>query len=111
VIPDLNASGRFLRGATESGILQDDMMQNHTHPDAGHNHATYLSNYGYPDGSSDRTANYYWMESWRGTAVWKNTNTTYANLQGPSEWGGNTPRVGNETRLVNMSVVWIMRVR
>jgi hypothetical protein len=111
VIPDLNAAGRFLRGATESGILQDDMMQNHRHLDSGHNHATYLSNYGYPDGCSDRTANYYWMESWRGTAVWKDTNTSYANLQGPSDYGGNAPRIGNETRPVNMSVVWIIRVR
>ncbi len=111
VIPDLNASGRFLRGATESGILQDDMMQNHTHPDAGHYHSFNLSNNGYPDGGGDRTPENYWMEWYRGNNIWKNTNTTYANLQGPSEWGGNSPRVGNETRPVNMSVVWIMRVK
>lgn len=111
VIPDLNASGRFLRGATESGILQDDMMQNHRHLDSGHYHSFNLSNNGYPDGHSDRTANNYWMEHWRGNNIWKNTNTTHADLQGPSDWGGNTPRVGNETRPVNMSVVWIMRVK
>ena len=111
MIPDLNAAGRFLRGAIESGILQEDTMQDHTHLDSGHNHSFYVSDYGFPDGSSDRTANYYWMNPERGTNEWKQTDTKSANLGGPTTFGGNVPRTGSETRPVNMSVVWVIRVK
>jgi len=111
IIPDLNYSARFLRGATDSGTFQDDAMQEHTHLDSGHQHSTYLANNGWPDGAGDRAADYYWMESWRGAGVWKGTNTSYAALQGASSYGGNTARVDSETRPLNMSVVWIMRVK
>jgi len=38
--PDLNTSGRFLRGSSDgnAGVMQDDAVQDHTHLDDGHTH-------------------------------------------------------------------------
>ncbi|MCP4137996.1 MAG: tail fiber protein [bacterium] len=104
-IPDLNSSGQFLRGSSTSGVFQDDLMQNHNHTDSGHAH-----NYQYLDEGDSNTHQlddaYY-----RAVFVTGTTASGKANLGGPTLYGGNDPRVGNETRPVNMSVIWIMRVK
>ncbi|MCE5217807.1 hypothetical protein LLH03_12355 [bacterium] len=90
-IPNLNGDKRFLRGSTVSGDLQQDAMQGHYH------------------------ANKYQgiSVSGSGTIVSIQTGAGVSNttVQSPVTDGTNgTPRVANETRPINMSVVWILKV-
>jgi len=81
-IPNLNGNARFLRGGSTSGTLQADELKSHTH--------------GFSSGI--------------GTATEHGNNTPKA-----GEWVDGTYYVnytgGSETRPINMSVVWIMRVK
>jgi hypothetical protein len=104
-IPDLNRSGRFLRGSAESGIYQDDTFKSHSH-EHYHHVAT--------QGESDRDV------SSRGSIalIGRQGSDSKYELSGL----GTTPTLGitspsstrtgdAETRPKNMSVVWIMRVK
>ncbi len=99
VIPDLNSGGRFLRGSATSGTLQADAFQGHYHEiiDPGG-----INGHIVADSSN---------EAGIGPAL----NMTFhgsLNVGSPKTDNINgTPKIANETRPVNMSVVWIMRVK
>jgi microcystin-dependent protein len=119
-VPDLNSTGRFLRGGTTSGIEQDDAVQDHGHvpgslniADSGaHSHS--LDKYKLRNGSgflaeavADNAGDY---------AGTRNTATaTHGHPAGSFAGNTGSPTAGTrtdvETRPVNMSVVWIIRVR
>lgn len=109
-LPNLNGEQRFLRGGTTSGILQAQSLQTHTHHDSGHNHA-----FSRPRWFANETPNgngMYNPESNTADPQSSFTSPGYANLGPPVEIGNSGPVLhGPETRPVNMSVVWIMRVR
>ncbi len=94
VIPDLNGGARFLRGAAASGTMQADAFQ-------GHWHQTMYS--------INRNVN--------GTYDTRLSNTAENSIdsdkaRAPVTDGANgAPRTASETRPINMSVVWIMRVK
>ncbi len=99
VIVNLNGTGRFLRGAFASGTLQADAFQGHHHnlDSLGRSVLQLIAVGGTnvaPDGVGGVIGNFV-------TAT-----------AGPVADGSNgLPRLDNETRPTNMSVVWIMRVR
>lgn len=125
VIPNLNLvdqsdllegreGGAFLRGAPRSGELQQDELQTHTHQDRGHRHFRNAEHaaelawrnvspqpgaHGVPGPGPDRFFNLNQVES------------ATANLAGPTAFGAGAARHGAETRPVNMSVIWIMKVK
>ncbi len=94
VIPNLNGDARFLRGGTTSGTLQEDAFQ-------GHRHATSDLLYGF--------------EQIPGATLSTNpfsTRFNHPNILDPIDDGVNgPPRTADETRPINMSVVWIMKVK
>lgn len=98
--PNLNGSGRFLRGGAASGATQEDGMQGHWH-----------DIYGGQSGGGN------WVSNYDAASYQKATTTTAPNhlrALGPVEDTANgygAPRVENETRPKNMSVVWIMRIK
>lgn len=113
-IPDLNGAtdtynnqGLFVRGGSISGNYQEDQMQSHKHDDSGHQHYNTLRTGG--AGGSTPGAPYTWAPFTQ--AWWSNIN--HANLGDPTDsgTGAGTPRHGPETRPVNMSMVWIMRIK
>lgn len=75
VIPDLNAQGRFLRGNSISGIMQNDAMATHNHDQ-------------------------FW-----GSGAYTGVAGAY------SRFTGYETIVSGETRPINMSVVWIMKIK
>ncbi len=105
VIPNLNSQGRFIRGSSTSGIEQWDKMQSHKHLDSGHAHNTTNDriggggNNGLHPGGPDRCKSN--STSTSGKAILGNPTSSTA---------GKT-RHGSETRPVNISMVWIMRVK
>jgi len=88
--PNLNTKEKmFLRGGTTSGIGQADAFQGHRHS---------ITAWGYVAGSQCQEGSGFTINS---------------TIVGDSITDGvnGTPRTANETRPVNMSVVWIMRVK
>lgn len=83
VLPDLNGSGRFLRGGSVSGTLQADELRSHVHQQT-----TGACCGGLPDGILAQ------MHS----GQFGSTLNTIATG-------------GAETRPINMSVVWIIRIK
>lgn len=96
-LPDLNGDARFLRGGSVSGIPQADAFQDHGHD-------LYLrSNFGASGGGRDVGQE---------GANANQLMTTNDYVRDPIQINSNgVPRVDNETRPVNMSVVWIMRIK
>jgi hypothetical protein len=92
MIPDLNGGGRFLRGSATSGALQADAFQ-------GHKMKAELQVYARQYGGGDTYAS---APNW-------NQAELYSSIV--SDGVNGAPRIANETRPVNMSVVWIMRVK
>lgn len=109
-VPDLNSTARFLRGGNTSGVVQNDQMQTHTHTDSGHGHS-----FRRPRWFSNETRNgvsMYASEDFAADNQGSVTELGFADLGAPTDLGGGGgARHGEETRPVNMSVVWIMRVR
>jgi len=93
-IPNLNGGKRFLRGGSISGDLQADAMQ-------GHKHETGAQNVGTFGAGSVRV---------RGAFTSTGTNTCALSDVPVADSVNGTPRVADETRPINMSVVWIMKV-
>ena len=92
-IPNLNGDGRFLRGSSTSGTLQADAFQGHMH--APLNGSGFIGTGG--------------SNNWLGSGSSLSVNSTTDN---PVTDGVNgTPRTANETRPINMSVVWIMKIK
>lgn len=93
-VPNLNGNRYFLRGNGTSGPTEQDQFQGHRH-------------------SHSESANF----------VVADTGGTYSggafpafvrplSILDPTSDGSNgTPRTGSETRPVNMSVVWIIRIK
>lgn len=104
-IPDLNVKALFIRGGATSGVFQEDQMQSHTHIDSGHTHSSHDSDHNLTPHYVDYSSNEY------GEYHGATTGVGYANLGNPSESTAGPVRQGNETRPVNMSMVWIMRVK
>ena len=100
-IPNLNGEGRFLRGAATSGTNQDDAFQGWAAAIAG--------------SSGGNEGN---VGGLNGTGSSGNIRIGSAPNSGAvfyprfvSDGTSGTPRVASETRPVNMSVVWIMKVK
>jgi len=89
-VPDLNGSGRFLRGSATSGALQPDAFQ-------GHKMQSTLQVVGFQTGGGGLVQGDYWNQT-------PLTSTIVDD-------GHGAPRIADETRPINMSVVWIMRVK
>ena len=112
-IPDLNGDERFLRGGKDSGEEQIDWMQNHTHKDKGHTHyrnkeeAPEIAWRNVPaDGEfvadvGEKHIPYY-LDS---------VKSSKAILGKPTVFSEGVPRLGSETRPVNMSVIWIIKIK
>ncbi len=105
-IPNLNNEGRFLRGSNNSGTLQDDAVQAHKHNESGHSHIVSVNGHGQAGGYGN------YGTSYNGNAD-ISTSAAYVDLGNPvdSGTGAGTVRIANETRSINMSVVWIMRIK
>lgn len=109
-VPDLNGAtdefsgkGLFVRGGAVSGNYQEDQMQSHKHDDSGHSHSGWVHGGGhYVYGHEHHN---HWEANLHGVG------TGHANLGDPTETGAGAPRHGEETRPVNMSMVYIMRVK
>ncbi len=121
-VPDLNGEGRFLRGGKESGIDQADQMQSHSHDDPGHTHsdeghyhlAATHSGSGpgqYEVGDRYPSAYDYGEAAPPTMSSSANIQPSETNLGNPAETDAGPPRHGAETRPINMSVIWIMKVR
>jgi len=99
-IPNLNGEGRFLRGSTVSGTMQEDAFQGHKHKDL------------YVDTTK---MGWYFTDAGAGAATFVITMPDTVNVLSvgnPSDDGTNgTPRTASETRPKNMSVVWIMKIK
>lgn len=98
VIPDLNGGSRFLRGSATSGIQQDDAFQGHLHWRNANNYYERVVNTDV-SGSNEIGA---------GSQAWIQLNETG---EAKNDGVSGTPKTANETRPINMSVVWIMRVK
>ena len=127
VIPNLNLvdrddelagheAGAFLRGAPQSGKFQQDQLQTHTHPDTGHRHPRNAE--GGPerilhtdDAAGAAHAQVDGAEA-NSNPVGELTGVSQARLGEPVNFERfDVVRHGTETRPVNMSVIWIMKVR
>ena len=97
-----NSRGVFLRGHTSSGVFENDAFQAHKHNDNGHTHSTNAITI---TGGGPSLAQ-------GGLSLPTATNGTgFADLTDPVASSGGTPRFGQETVAVNMSVVWVMRIK
>ena len=91
VLPDLNGPGRFLRGGTNSGILEEDAFQGHWH-----------------DVTHDAFSYQFLLEP--GSAYWGDCGDDFAT--GSLSIGGVLgARFAEETRPKNMGVPWILYLR
>lgn len=109
VIPNLNAArnawnskGSFLRGGSTAGVFEDDAFQGHYHraEKDSNIHEWYLSAGGFAllGGGNDVSRN-------------GATTTQYRAREAITDGTNGAPRYGMETTPVNMSVIWIMRVK
>jgi hypothetical protein len=112
-IPDLNGAldgkKKFLKGSLISGDVEEDAMQSHKHSEPGHSH--YISLHG--NGIGPGGWGNYAATGYNTTDQAAVSNSVQVQLGNPvdSGTGGGTPRIANETRPKNMSVVWIMRIK
>lgn len=94
-LPNLNGTRRFLRGGSNSGVEEADAFQ-------GHGHRLGIWKQGYDAGGHG------WDINTR-----QDTNTYFDKkvLQPVITPGYSPPRVDDETRPINMSVVWIIKIK
>ena len=88
-------------------MFQQDQLQAHKHVDAGHSHSIHDTNYYGTPANVDYSPNEY------GNRIpnYGQTSTNSAVIGDPVTSTGGSIRYGNETRPVNMSMVWIIRFR
>lgn len=91
-LPNLNGGARFLRGSGTSGTLQNDAFQSHAHGDGTNVNKDEATMAG---GASET------VRSVAGGVAQQIMNDGI----------GGVPRTATETRPINMSVVWIMRIK
>lgn len=91
-LPDLNGEKRFLRGDSTSGTNQADAFQGHA-PDLSGSGGGGGITYPIIDGNAPGRPYNGVFQGWISDGV------------------NGTPRIANETRPVNMSVVWIIRIK
>lgn len=100
-LPDLNTTARFLRGGTASGVMQSDAFQGHWHARRWTNTAG--PNYGVTYTSSSKADMD--MTGLTGEATnYGIGNATTDNVNG-------SPRTAVETRPVNMTILWIIKIK
>lgn len=116
IVPNLNdprqgwnSQGSFLRGGATSGTFEDDAFQGHGHSESsGHTHRerggirTDFSNFGGAIHGQDVP---------RPDLPEIRTDPTQVTVDSLVSTDGGTPRTTDETRPVNMSVIWIMKIR
>lgn len=112
VVPDLNGGRRFLRGGATSGTLEADALQSHRHADAGHGHT--MERPGWRDG--DSVTPLVMLHNQPSAILLPGLNgavsTGVANIGNPTnDPASSAVRTAGETRPLNMSVVWIMRIK
>jgi hypothetical protein len=128
-IPDLNGQARFLRGGSTSGTTQSDAMQGHAHPPgtlnitASGSHSHQMDAYRIRNGDSGNSLFQAVMPPGYSTSDGaKATSSSVSHTHAADAFAGatgsptsdgasGTPRTASETRPVNMSVVWVMRVK
>lgn len=99
-IPDLNGESRFLRGHEKSGVHQNHQLQTHKHKDSGHFHTT--GGIGVEHASPGGGA----LDQGIGAAHKNQVNEGFAQIGNPVN-----AEHGAETRPVNMTVIWIIKVK
>ena len=116
VTPDLNTNGHFLRGGLKNSVMkfEEDQMQDHEHTDPGHSHISPPHSHTYKDNHYDGTVfvpngDYYGYGLQDLTRPSDVTTVTINNAE--SNIGGVTSsyRSGDETRPLNMKVIWVMK--
>ena len=112
--PNLNGEGRFLRGGAPHLVLnmEDHMVQDHTHIDNGHTHEDAGHSHPYEDcGQGIMTIDGHDYPAAANNCVNKASHISKANIQKSKvNMGGiESGHSGNETRPINMRVIWIMK--
>jgi hypothetical protein len=99
-IPNLNGDKRFLRGGSVSGDFQDDAFEGHRHK------------IGFGAAKSGTTPNPRPLMNAQASEVDVTDNecVSVGATEPVTDGVNGTPRVADETRPINMSVVWIMKV-
>ena len=113
--PNLNGEGRFLRGGHPGEVLtlEDHMIKDHTHLDNGHSHTDAGHTHSYQDcGSGLMTIDGHDYDAALYACKTKTTESGHANIQQSksNHAGVEAGNKGEETRPVNMRVIWIMKV-
>eukprot|EP00088_Acartia_fossae_P031281 TRINITY_DN32194_c0_g1_i2.p1 TRINITY_DN32194_c0_g1~~TRINITY_DN32194_c0_g1_i2.p1 ORF type:complete len:295 (-),score=49.49 TRINITY_DN32194_c0_g1_i2:160-1044(-) len=122
--PELNKSGRFLRGTTaqmSDWTYQEDMLRKHKHGinDPGHSHVDGGHTHGYHDElvnyNQEWDARIFHRGKWAKYYNYhKTSEVSHANIQtsksGIEVLDAIASFAGEETRPKNMAVIWIMRV-
>lgn len=102
VIPDLNGGARFLRGSSTSGTMQGFAMQGHRHNVRRGDGQDLYANDG--AGASQLVAYFSTLTGTVNSSQIESRELITDGING-------TPVISTETRPVNMSVVWIMRIK
>ena len=100
-IEDLNGDDRFLRGSSTSGTIQADQFQGFNRSRSGAVSGAGANCIAVAGGFQQTNIG-------AGTGWWMDNETTQSIV---TDGTNGTPRVGSETRPVNMSVVWILRIK
>lgn len=129
--PNLNSEGLFLRGGSDSVVLnmEDDQMQDHLHFDSGHSHDNdghthdYGEHYSRFKGENqgecmpeaEKCIEYLHGESHLNCEIWaeRTSDPSSINIQSTNSGLGGVQddyRKGSETRPKNMRVVYIMKI-
>ncbi len=111
-VPNLNGEKRFLRGGTEAGVLEDDALQNHIHNFVGTRGTTEGPSVGniparsYADSHNNLDREPGRFGPHQNEETHNHGFTPSGTISNPS-----SGRTADETRPINMSVVWIIRIK
>ena len=130
--PDLNSEGRFVRGGLTSQVLdlEESMVKDHLHLDLGHSHTDL--GHTHTDAGHTHAYNEFWLGGGGGYFAWgdgddakrgynkPNVAQSHANIQsssaeitssnsGVTGVDPNSANSGDETRPINMRVIWLIK--